>query len=172
MMELKRTRDPLTTADFAGSRMNSTNLAEDERHDYFETTNLESRNLEAGNSEFPTSRSADPDFRGPNLVPTPAFENRPQDAGTVTPLLSDSEIGDMRSRWSTIQAEFVDEPRRSVEQADQLVATAMQRLAEGFANERASLEKQWDSGDAVSTEDLRLALQRYRAFFGRLLNAA
>jgi hypothetical protein len=46
----------------------------------------------------------------------------------------------------------------------------MQRLAEGFANERSSLEKQWDRGDNVSTEDLRLALQRYRSFFDRLLN--
>jgi hypothetical protein len=87
-------------------------------------------------------------------------------------LLSDSDIGELRSRWSDIQAEFVDEPRRSVEKADELVASAMQRLAEGFANERASLEKQWDSGSNVSTEDLRIALQRYRAFFGRLINAA
>jgi hypothetical protein len=46
----------------------------------------------------------------------------------------------------------------------------MQRLAEGFANERSGLEKQWDRGDNVSTEDLRVALQRYRSFFGRLLN--
>jgi hypothetical protein len=89
----------------------------------------------------------------------------------MTPLFSEAEIGDWRSRWGDIQAEFVDEPRRSVQEADQLVASAMQRLAEGFANERASLEKQWDNGD-VSTEDLRTALQRYRAFFGRLLNAA
>lgn len=91
---------------------------------------------------------------------------------TATPLFSDNEVGDLRSRWSNVQAGFVDEPRRSVEEADQLVATVMQRLAEGFANERASLEKQWDSGDNVSTEDLRVALQRYRAFFGRLLSAA
>ena len=90
----------------------------------------------------------------------------------ATTLFSDNEVGDLRSRWSNVQAGFVDEPRRSVEEADQLVATVMQRLAEGFANERASLEKQWDSGDNVSTEDLRVALQRYRAFFGRLLNAA
>jgi hypothetical protein len=93
-------------------------------------------------------------------------------AAAETPLLSNSELSDLRSQWSNIQAEFVDEPRRSVQQADQLVATAMQRLAEGFANERATLEKQWDSGDQVSTEELRVALQRYRAFFGRLLNAA
>ena len=97
---------------------------------------------------------------------------RVQNATAGTPLFSDSDIGDLRTRWSNVQAEFVDEPRRSVEQADQLVATVMQRLAEGFAGERAALEKQWDSGESASTEDLRIALQRYRAFFDRLLNVA
>ena len=63
----------------------------------------------------------------------------------------------------------MDEPRRTVEGADKLVAAVMQRLADGFANERSGLEKQWDSGDNVSTEDLRIALQRYRSFFDRLL---
>ena len=87
-------------------------------------------------------------------------------------MLSETELTDLRNRWSDIQAGFVDEPRRSVERADELVASAIQRLAEGFARERASLEKQWESGSNVSTEDLRLALQRYRSFFGRLLNAA
>jgi hypothetical protein len=85
------------------------------------------------------------------------------------PLFSEPEMGDFRSRWSNVQAGFVDEPRRTVEQADTLVASVMQRLAEGFANERAGLEKQWDQGDKVSTEDLRVALQRYRSFFDRLL---
>jgi hypothetical protein len=94
------------------------------------------------------------------------------DPATVTPLFSETDIGDLRSRWSDVQAGFVDEPRRSVEQADQLVATVIQRLAERFANERATLERQWEGGDNVSTEDLRVALQRYRSFFGRLLNAA
>ena len=50
-----------------------------------------------------------------------------------------------------------------------LVASLMKKLAEGFANERERLEKQWDRGDNVSTEDLRIALQRYRSFFDRLL---
>jgi hypothetical protein len=85
------------------------------------------------------------------------------------PLFSESEMGDFRSQWSKIQTGFVDEPRRTVEGADKLVAAVMQRLAEGFANERSGLEKQWDSGDNVSTEDLRVALQRYRSFFDRLL---
>jgi hypothetical protein len=105
---------------------------------------------------------------------TPAMtaDQQVRDAGAETPLFSDSDIRDLRSRWSNVQAQFVDEPRRAVEDADQLVATVMQRLAEGFAKERDSLEKQWDSGETASTEDLRMALQRYRAFFNRLLNAA
>jgi hypothetical protein len=70
---------------------------------------------------------------------------------------------------SKVQTGFVDEPRRSVEDADKLVTSVMQRLAEGFANERWGLEKQWDHGDSVSTEELRVALQRYRSFFDRLL---
>jgi hypothetical protein len=85
------------------------------------------------------------------------------------PLFSESEMADFRSQWSKIQTGFVDEPRRTVEGADKLVAAVMQRLADGFAQERSGLEKQWDSGDNVSTEDLRLALQRYRSFFDRLL---
>jgi hypothetical protein len=86
------------------------------------------------------------------------------------PLFSESEMGDFRSQWTGIQTGFVDEPRRTVEDADKLVAAVMQRLAEGFANERSGLEKQWGRGDDVSTEDLRIALQRYRSFFDRLLN--
>ena len=57
-----------------------------------------------------------------------------------------------------------------MEQADGLVASAMKRLAEVFAQERSGLEQQWDQGDRVSTEDLRVALQRYRTFFHRLLS--
>jgi len=85
------------------------------------------------------------------------------------PLFSESEMGEFRSRWSKVQTGFVDEPRRTVEDADKLVASVMQRLAEGFASERSGLEKQWDQGDRVSTENLRIALQRYRSFFDRLL---
>ena len=64
----------------------------------------------------------------------------------------------------------MDEPRRSVEQADALVAEVIKRLAETFAEERSKLEGQWGRGDDVSTEDLRVSLRRYRSFFDRLLN--
>jgi hypothetical protein len=76
-----------------------------------------------------------------------------------------------REKWDEIQTGFVDEPRRSVEHADQLVADLMQRLASSFSDERGRLENQWDRGDDVSTEVLRVALTRYRSFFERLLSA-
>jgi hypothetical protein len=88
----------------------------------------------------------------------------------AAPLFSSSEANDLRARWDAIQVGFVDEPRLAVEQADKLVAGTMKRLAEIFADERSKLEGQWDQGEKVSTEDLRLGLRRYRSFFGRLLS--
>ena len=95
----------------------------------------------------------------------PADVSAPRD----TPLLATDVVNQLQSQWTDIQAGFVDEPRRAVERADGLVADAIKRLAETFANERAQLEGQWDRGGDVSTEDLRQALQRYRSFFSRLL---
>jgi hypothetical protein len=105
----------------------------------------------------------------PKLVKTPEPKSAEGAVSKPMPLFFESEMGDFRSHWSKVQTGFVDEPRRTVEGADKLVAAVMQRLAEGFANERSGLEKQWDSGDDVSTEDLRVAFQRYRSFFDRLL---
>jgi len=97
-------------------------------------------------------------------------ESQPDEGNNAAPLFETGESESLRSRWMSIQTQFVDEPRRSVEQADELVASAMKRLAEIFANERDTLEQNWDRGGDVSTEDLRIALQRYRSFFDRLLS--
>ena len=91
--------------------------------------------------------------------------------GAHEPLLPSKDGDRFKSRWHEIQASFVDEPQRSVEQADALVADLMQRLAATFSEERDRLEAQWANGDDVSTEDLRVALTRYRSFFDRLLSA-
>jgi hypothetical protein len=99
----------------------------------------------------------------------PVIAKSAADLNQNTPLFAENEVGDFRSRWGNIQAGFVDEPRHAVEEADSLVAQLMKKLAEGFATERERLEKHWDSGENVSTEDLRIALQRYRSFFDRLL---
>ena len=85
-------------------------------------------------------------------------------------LFSQDEVQNLRSRWEKIQIGFVDEPRRCVEEADELVATVIKRLAEVFADERGRLEHDWDKGESVSTEDLRVSLRRYRSFFDRLLS--
>jgi hypothetical protein len=108
---------------------------------------------------------------GPRLLNGRNLEtpDRAAAASESIPLFSELEMGEFRSQWIKIQGCFVDEPRGTVKDADKLVAAVMQRLAEGFANERSGLEKQWDRGDNVSTEDLRVALQRYRSFFDRLL---
>jgi hypothetical protein len=89
----------------------------------------------------------------------------------AAPLLAEEDAGGFRSRWNEIQVRFVDEPRGSVQKADGLVAEMMERLTQMFSDERTRLESQWERGDDVSTEDLRIALQRYRSFFERLLSA-
>jgi hypothetical protein len=86
-------------------------------------------------------------------------------------LFPERELHELRGRWSNIQSAFVDEPRRSVEEADGLVAQMVKRLAESFADARSKLEGQWSRGGDVSTEELRLTLRRYRSFFDRLLSA-
>jgi hypothetical protein len=108
----------------------------------------------------------------------PAGERQARDSGeegaapaAAEPLFPDEKTEAFQGRWVDIQARFVDEPRESVQAADSLVAELMQQLADGFSRVRSDLEGQWDRGDAVSTEDLRVALQRYRAFFERLLAA-
>jgi hypothetical protein len=84
-------------------------------------------------------------------------------------LLEPGDREAMTARWREVQADFVDHPRQAMQDADALVAGLMQQLAKTFADERAQLEAQWSRGDDVSTEDLRVSLQRYRAFFERLL---
>ena len=84
-------------------------------------------------------------------------------------LLGEQDCEDFRSRWESIQSEFVDEPRRSVEDANRLVSEVTERVVEGFKSQRGDLEKKWSEGGDVGTEDLRVALKRYRAFFDRLL---
>ncbi|MGW1345310.1 hypothetical protein ACWCOV_29980 [Kribbella sp. NPDC002412] len=84
------------------------------------------------------------------------------------PLLAEDRVVDFRTRWEVIQQGFVDDPHRSVSEADQLVDEVLKRLSMSFEEQHNGLEKQWSDGEP-STEDLRAALQKYRAFFHRLL---
>lgn len=106
-------------------------------------------------------------------APNPVVESAPAppERGDVNaPLFHDDEGRGFRTRWEAIQTGFVDEPRKAVEQADALVSETIKRLSDVFAEERGALEKHWGRGENVSTEDLRIALKRYRSFFERLLH--
>lgn len=85
-------------------------------------------------------------------------------------LFAPDRASELKSRWSDVQARFVDDPREAVKAADALVEEVIKDLSKQFASERSGLESQWGRDEKVSTEDLRVALRRYRSFFERLLS--
>jgi hypothetical protein len=104
----------------------------------------------------------------------PAISNKTSDvkkeSEQLAPLFLPDVAKDFRSRWDALQGSFVDDPRQAVRQGDELVAQVMKSLAETFSSERTKLEGQVNQTDKASTEDLRVALRRYRSFFERLLS--
>jgi hypothetical protein len=126
----------------------------------------------SGDLAAPASTDVDSPQDENAAVPVPAMSSNTaaSTSHTSEPLVPSELSATFQQRWEAIQTQFVDEPRGAVEDADGLVANLMQQLAEGFARERERLEAQWDRGEDISTEDLRVALQRYRSFFQRLLS--
>ena len=84
-------------------------------------------------------------------------------------LFADDEMVGLRARWDSVQASFVDDPKECVQRADGLVSDVVDQLTSSFSHARSRLEEQWARGEEASTEDLRIALKRYREFFDRLL---
>jgi hypothetical protein len=112
-------------------------------------------------AEIDTETDVDKEVTGPRT----AMPATTPDA----PYLRNGASDDAHDRWSQVQAGFVDDPRRSVSEAHKLVSDLVQEIVDEFTHERDNLERQWSSGDQVSTEDLRVCLQRYRTFFSKLL---
>lgn len=108
------------------------------------------------------------ELREPMVENQPATTANEENEGLVA-LFEEEEAGKFRTQWLNIQSKFVDNPRESVREADDLVASMLKSVTMSFHNRRSSLEKEWNGGGNVSTEDLRLALKRYRSFFDRLL---
>ena len=104
----------------------------------------------------------------------PVAESTPDDTAHFDSVEGDALIAhdrcaDYRSRWGVVQGDFIDEHRKAVTDADALVGEILDDLSETFRGQRRSLEQQW-ADDKSTTEDLRLALRRYRTFFDRLLS--
>ena len=138
--------------------MTDQHVARDSRPTTEEIASAGARNIDAPEAPSPEPERAATDDLGTKAEPQ-------------AQLLEADELQGVILRWKEIQAQFVDEPRSAVQDADALVADLMQRLARTFAAERAQLESRWASGEDVSTEDLRQGLRRYRSFFERLLAA-
>ncbi|MET3984692.1 hypothetical protein [Streptomyces sp. PvR034] len=99
----------------------------------------------------------------------PGAGRRESVSGGEEPLLGVQDAERYRTRWTEIQGRFVDEPREAVRSADTLAAEVMQAFAGTLADHRGGLEKQWDRGEEVATEDLRQAMRAYRSLVDRLL---
>jgi hypothetical protein len=115
----------------------------------------------------PTSR----DYEKSDVKTRPlnVMDSRPEEQAQEPSYIHQDAQAEMNARWKEVQTEFVDDPRKSVAHAHQLVSDAVQRIVDTFTEERNQLERQWSEGEDVSTEELRVCLQRYRAFFTRLL---
>ena len=88
----------------------------------------------------------------------------------LAPLFTETAAMDFRARWDLVQRSFVDNPSQAVHDGDELVAQVIASLAETFSSQRSELENELSQSDQSSTENLRLALRRYRSFFERLLS--
>ncbi len=98
-------------------------------------------------------------------VETPARSD--EDVETQA-LIDEEKVTGFRDRWQSVQVGFVDDPKQAVRQADELVAGVISALATTFAEHKSELESQWQQGEPA-TEELRIALRRYRSFFDQLL---
>ena len=126
----------------------------------------------AAAAEAPSSRREVTKFEDPVLEKQdlPGSSEEVHEEVQLAPLFLPDVSKAFRAHWDAVQIGFVDDPKRAVREADELVAQVMKSLAETFSKERAMLEGRADQVEQASTENLRVALRRYRSFFQRLLS--
>jgi hypothetical protein len=117
-------------------------------------------------AEAPPDRVAPETSQPQQVSPADTVAAEPS---TEESLFARDKLSGLRSRWDHVQAGFVDNPQECVQQADGLVSDVVDELTNAFSQARSGLEAQWARGEQASTEDLRIALKRYREFFDRLL---
>ena len=159
----EQTRETASEAETDVGRRAETTVGEGQR-----STNTASR------AETEVGRRADTGDgeRSPDTANPPQTDaDRQADTGVRqrTTLIEPERAESYNSRWKELKGEFVDDPRRAVRGANELVGEVLDELEELFRRQRTDLEHGLDS-EQTTTEDLRQALGRYRSFFDRLLS--
>lgn len=146
--------------------------------DQYDDVDVDAENRHDGSEQYdeqPTAvdGTAHDEAASDEVTQDEVVQQKPSDSAThddgAAPLFTGEEVDRFRTEWRGLQSDFVDSPRDAVQHADQLVAQVMQSLATTFADHKKSLEGQWSKGEQVETEELRVALHQYRAFFDKLL---
>lgn len=106
--------------------------------------------------------------------PSQSGQSTPADGGTPAADGQDTVLAPetsrrLRERWRAVQAEFVDDPRRAVEDADRLLSEAAGAFASGLEERRRALTSGWEQDGHGETEQLRLTMHHYRALVDAVL---
>ncbi|MFE5840234.1 hypothetical protein ACFQ7N_01125 [Streptomyces niveus] len=116
----------------------------------------------------PTVRPATSAATAPGRAPEATPEQAPR-------LIPQDECDKLNLRLQEALSTFIDGPRRSVEEAADVLEDAAKRLTAALAERPRALRDSWDAhgagsdGSAADTEDLRLVLRSYREVTERLL---
>jgi hypothetical protein len=116
----------------------------------------------------PQTQNSTTNVRGTADATTTSATDVREDEG----FFPEERMDSLRDQWSDIQTSFVDNPQSAVQRAHQLVTSVVNDLTDIFTRERSTLEGQWSGGGQADTEALRVAMQRYRSFFNRLLGTS
>jgi len=83
-------------------------------------------------------------------------------------LVDHASMSEFDRRWHTVQADFVEDPRRAVGEAGKLMAELMDHIAKNLRQRGADLGKNRD-GES-DTEAMRLEMRRYKDLMNRMLH--
>jgi hypothetical protein len=102
---------------------------------------------------------------------TPGSDPREKLAPVGPDSAMDPGTGSYQDRWGAIQAGFIDDPGRTVESASALLAEIGDDITRAITDAREGIDDRWRTTES-STDDLRAAMQDYRALYGRLTSFA